>query len=297
MLEIEAASVVSGQVDEETGHLILTTHGGSEIDAGDVSGSIPSESVVNYISASTFTEATPPLSYPDGVSIMWMDNVQSTTNWPTFAGKFGVVRTINMPLRYSDGDSVQTWTRIHGIASTPELWIRAGNNVDGWSSWKKVALDQDVQTINGNITTINGRLNTLESQVNGMLGAWTSYNPVWASTGTQPSIGNGTLTGEYRLVGKTCTMRMSIVAGTTTAFGSGFYSFTVPFTPKNGTVLSAMFRDNSAASHFPCIVNQPNFGLASYAIGTPGGTGLSNTVPAAWAVNDNFVISGSYEVP
>lgn len=36
MLAIEAASVVSGEVDED-GHLILTTHGGTEIDAGLIS--------------------------------------------------------------------------------------------------------------------------------------------------------------------------------------------------------------------------------------------------------------------
>jgi hypothetical protein len=38
MLAIEDASVVAGEVDNGTGHLILTTHGGTDIDAGYVMG-------------------------------------------------------------------------------------------------------------------------------------------------------------------------------------------------------------------------------------------------------------------
>jgi len=40
MLAIEAASVVSGTVDNETGHLLLTTHDGTVIDAGYVLGTV-----------------------------------------------------------------------------------------------------------------------------------------------------------------------------------------------------------------------------------------------------------------
>jgi len=40
MLAIEAASVVDGDIDS-SGHLILTTHGGTEIDAGSIIATLP----------------------------------------------------------------------------------------------------------------------------------------------------------------------------------------------------------------------------------------------------------------
>jgi hypothetical protein len=34
--------------------------------------------------------------------------------------------------------------------------------------------------------------------------AWTSYTPQWTSDATQPTLGNGTIQGAYKLIGKTC---------------------------------------------------------------------------------------------
>ena len=47
-LEIENASVVSGSVNSETGHLILETQGGAEIDAGDVVPPFPTVKTIAY---------------------------------------------------------------------------------------------------------------------------------------------------------------------------------------------------------------------------------------------------------
>jgi hypothetical protein len=59
MEDIEAASVVSGEIDV-SGHLILTTHGGTDIDAGYVLGSIPdaSDTVKGIVELATVTEST-----------------------------------------------------------------------------------------------------------------------------------------------------------------------------------------------------------------------------------------------
>lgn len=58
MLEIEDASVVSGEING-SGHLILTTFGGDEIDAGPVLGTIPdaSETVKGIVELATTAEA------------------------------------------------------------------------------------------------------------------------------------------------------------------------------------------------------------------------------------------------
>ena len=79
----------------------------------------------------------------------------------------------------------------------------------------------------------------------GKIGAWSTYTPTWSSTGTAPVIGNGTLTGNYqRLHGRIGIMRVQMVAGSTTTFGSGTYKFSMPsgwagsitYMPGNGVV-------------------------------------------------------------
>lgn len=58
MLEIEDASIISGEING-SGHLILTTHGGDEIDAGYVIDSVPdaSETVKGIVELATQAEA------------------------------------------------------------------------------------------------------------------------------------------------------------------------------------------------------------------------------------------------
>jgi hypothetical protein len=57
-----------------------------------------------------------------------------------------------------------------------------------------------------------------------------SYTPTWAGSGGNPVIGNGTLTGRFSLIGKCCHARLRVLAGSTTTFGSGSYSYTLPIT-------------------------------------------------------------------
>jgi hypothetical protein len=57
---------------------------------------------------------------------------------------------------------------------------------------------------------------------------WTSYVPGWFGTVTNPVIGNGSATGGYVQLGKIVHCWGKIVAGTTTTYGSGGYSFGLP---------------------------------------------------------------------
>src|ERR1044071_1955961 len=50
---------------------------------------------------------------------------------------------------------------------------------------------------------------------------WDSYTPTWTNSTTNPTIGNGTLSGAYIQVGKFVVFRVSIGMGSTTTFGTG----------------------------------------------------------------------------
>ncbi len=60
--------------------------------------------------------------------------------------------------------------------------------------------------------------------------AWTSYAVAWTSSGTAPAVNNGTFVGYYSKVGRLVTVKISLVTGSTTTYGSGNYTFSLPFT-------------------------------------------------------------------
>lgn len=60
--------------------------------------------------------------------------------------------------------------------------------------------------------------------------AWASYTPTWTAATTNPSLGNGTLIGRHHKIGRTVLVQINLIPGSTTTFGSGNYSFALPFT-------------------------------------------------------------------
>lgn len=65
-------------------------------------------------------------------------------------------------------------------------------------------------------------------------GAWTAYTPSWTASTTNPSLGNGTLIGRYQKIGRTVIFHVNLITGSTTSYGSGSYSFSLPpFTVAN----------------------------------------------------------------
>ncbi|MFB7219333.1 hypothetical protein [Streptomyces sp. NPDC056227] len=79
----------------------------------------------------------------------------------------------------------------------------------------------------------------IRDQFNSMFGAWTSYTPTWTAATTNPTIGNGTLTGRYIKVGRTVTVSLLLIPGSTTTYGSGVYLFGLPF-PAASDVVSCL---------------------------------------------------------
>lgn len=118
--------------------------------------------------------------------------------------------------------------------------------------------------------------------------AWTSYTPAWTASTSNPSIGNGTLSGAYTTRGKLGFASIDILFNSTTNAGSGIYSFGLP----SGWAISAtsraygysLSRDQSAASHA--------VGIPTYATATTvdlRGHGInqySSSSPFSWATGD-----------
>jgi hypothetical protein len=57
---------------------------------------------------------------------------------------------------------------------------------------------------------------------------WQSFTPTWATASTQPAIGNGTLVGRWRRDGDSMEVQIGVNAGSTTTFGAGNWTFSLP---------------------------------------------------------------------
>ena len=130
--------------------------------------------------------------------------------------------------------------------------------------------------------------------------AWDSYTPTMTGSGSNPSLGNGTLEGFYKQIGKTVHFRMRWVAGSTTTFGSGEYRFALPVTavsyptmfPINGSVRIEDAGAQSYNNYLPAFRSTTT--LAIYVVGTSNST-VGATTPFTFGNTDFIYVSGSYE--
>lgn len=128
------------------------------------------------------------------------------------------------------------------------------------------------------------------------MGEWQDYTPVWASSGTQPSIGNGTLIGRYTLIGNTCLFRISLSIGSTTNLGSGTWLFGTPFavnTVPNSVFTARLFRNG--VSHFRAVGVMSN--STQMVLLMDSASGVQPTFPFTWVAGDGLNVSGVIELP
>lgn len=105
-----------------------------------------------------------------------------------------------------------------------------------------------------------GGTNVGDFTANGWTGdvdlTWSSYTPSWASTGTAPAIGNGSITGQYLRVGDLGFVSFSLTGGSTTTWGTGAYLFGMPSgwaldTTAGDQTANGFLRDASTSGDYP----------------------------------------------
>jgi hypothetical protein len=160
-----------------------------------------------------------------------------------------------------------------------------------------------------NILSIKQGTNIVLSQATGNLTidvdqtAWTAYTPTWTAASTNPVIGNGTIEGYYKVIGKTCFVRGNIAMGSTTTFGSGEWYVSMPFTASHADaiLMTVTLLDNGSA-WYNATLNGARAGFNTKAAmqfvnhnnGTAGDVNATN--PFTWANGDRFIWNGSYEI-
>jgi len=130
-------------------------------------------------------------------------------------------------------------------------------------------------------------------------GAWIAYSP----TLTGILLGNGTLQGAYRLLGKTLRVSVEVIFGSTTTYAGGAGVSIAAGLPTGMSsvgrmqAISAWINDSSTGLDYVA-AGRIARGASSIQLGLNGSliASVNDSRPIAWAVSDSFVITGALEI-
>lgn len=125
-------------------------------------------------------------------------------------------------------------------------------------------------------------------------GLWTDYTPVWAASGTQPVLNNGSLVGRWVRVGDLVVCIGKLLAGTTTTYGTGTYTISLPVTSNNfiggnGVIGSAWIRDSSSGDYQGQLIDVGTAFAMRPAASTFGGNSQWGATAPMTMANGDFV--------
>lgn len=135
---------------------------------------------------------------------------------------------------------------------------------------------------------------------------WTTYTPVWLASITNPTIGNGSITGRYVEIGATVFGEIRIQAGTSGfSRGSGTYSVTLPTTAvfeNLQPVGQVVMRDEGPGTNFfgTAVFNNNNndrieLFIQSQVSQFEEGFPVTDNTPFVFGGNDRILIQFLYE--
>jgi len=134
------------------------------------------------------------------------------------------------------------------------------------------------------------------------LTAWTSYTPTWTSDSSTPSIGNGSLTGRYKQIGKTVFFNLKLTYGSTTTGGAGAWMFGLPVTAYDANYQFPVSILNSGLAWYGAIANGNYKNSTSHFsiihqndTATTVWGGVTAGAPFTFGAQDTLTVSGSYE--
>lgn len=126
----------------------------------------------------------------------------------------------------------------------------------------------------------------------------TAYSTTWEGASSNPAIGNGSISSTYRRVGGLVCFFVRVTAGSTTTFGSGLLSLTLPVTPaQDGLMFSGGIFDSSGGALY--LLEGRNTGttvnLYHVSASTSGlAVQTTATAPVTLASGDTIELSGVY---
>lgn len=171
--------------------------------------------------------------------------------------------------------------------------VNASAQVHGLAAGSSVVGTADTQTLSNKTLSSPTFTGTITAD---FLTAWTAYTPTLSSSGTtQPVLGDGTLTGRFKQIGKTVHFSLRFLAGSTTTFGDGNTLYGLPVAARTAPpwgVLAVLEDASPFTRHMAMsgVQDANRVFLRNYA-----GTTVTATAPWTWAASDGVILNGTYE--
>lgn len=145
-------------------------------------------------------------------------------------------------------------------------------------------------SLTGRVGALEGRATNLENARTNTESAWSTWPVSWrdGDNGTALAIGDGTLEGRYKDVGKTVDFAIYWTRGDTTNQGTTFYTFDLPFAARNWAMVSGhgYFSTEQPVTVYP---------ISTMTVGVLyAGARWSRLNPTS-AVGHRLFITGTYE--
>lgn len=114
---------------------------------------------------------------------------------------------------------------------------------------------------------------------------------------TPPAIGNGNLSRSYFVEGGSCTVYYSMLAGSTTTFGTGDWTFQLPFPASQSATGAALILDTGTGYYTgTAMVEAGSSDVTVYPSQAPASTAVRSTTPMTWATGDQLQFSLTYRM-
>jgi hypothetical protein len=196
-------------------------------------------------------------------------------------------------MQASDGDQFVEVSRIEAyVNNTP-----AANNIAGRLTFNLTA-DGSTTLVERFSLDSNGLITGTGTS----LGAWTAYTPTLGGTGW--ALGDGTSAGSYCQIGKVVHFRGQIVFGSTSTFGAGALTISLPVTRRSvagSPQVDIRLSDASVSKPYSAVAilgsGATTFTPNAYVSSTAGEVngGLTTSDPFTWASSDVIFFAGTYE--
>jgi len=126
-----------------------------------------------------------------------------------------------------------------------------------------------------------------------------TYAPEWTSTGTQPSLGNGTLDGYYIQIGDFVWFGLTFILGSTSTKGTGSWLFSLPVEYANNQPNPPAQGTGNDVGTAIYAINSRVFGAgppSRISLSTGGTTqsDVTGTAPFSWTTSDTLSLTGHY---
>lgn len=223
-----------------------------------------------------------------------IDGWQNANETWTYASATTITVPTGAAFKYSVGDKV----RIIQSGSTKYFYITGVTDtvitVNGGS-------DYTVANASIGSPCYSKRVSPVGFPANGF-----AFTPTWTASGTAVALGNGTLSGQFQMSGKWVTFRMWFLAGNTTTFGTGNYTFALPVSISsywsvggpNRSFAGTGYAEDAGVQGYMLNAGRLSSGSGATKFSIQQGTSaaiITQTAPFTWANGDYFDFAGTYE--